>query len=175
MSILKLYIKIIYKINSWTGKILSYLALFIFEVILIEVFLRYIFNSPTIWANELSQLIFGVYCILAGGPLLASKGHLNVDLIYSRFSLKGKAVVDVLTFLLFVMFCGALIYASGAIAWDSISIVEHSESPWNPPIYPFKSAIVIGAVMLMLQGIADLICNIYTVVTGKTINIEPET
>jgi TRAP-type mannitol/chloroaromatic compound transport system permease small subunit len=155
------------KINDWVGKILSFGVLFMFALVMIEVIRRYFFNSPTVWGNELTQLIFGVYVVLCGGYILRWGGHVNVDIWYGRFSAKGKAIIDMVTFSLFLMFCGMMLVYGGSLAWESLSRFEHSQSAWNPPLYPVKLMIPTGAFLLLLQGIAKLVRDIVTVVTGE--------
>ena len=154
------------KINDWVGKILSFGVLFMFALVMIEVIRRYFFNSPTVWGNELTQLIFGVYVVLCGGYIFRWGGHVNVDIWYNRFSAKGKAIIDMATFSLFLMFCGMMLVYGGSLAWESLSRFEHSQSAWNPPLYPVKLMIPTGAFLLLLQGIAKLVRDIVTVVTG---------
>ena len=55
----------------------------------------------------------------------------------------------------------------GSLALESLSNFEHSRSAWNPPLYPFKLCIPLAMILLMLQGIAKLIRDIYTVIHGK--------
>jgi TRAP-type mannitol/chloroaromatic compound transport system permease small subunit len=45
--------------------------------------------------------------------------------------------------------------------------LEVSQSDWAPPLWPFKLAIPLGALLLLLQGFANLISDVYTAVTGK--------
>ena len=173
--ILNAILGVIDKTNDWVGKILPYGVLFMFVLVLIEVIQRYFFNAPTVWSNELTQMIFGAYVILCGGYILRSGGHVNVDILYSRFSTRGKAVTDIITFSLFFMFCGMLLVYGGSLAWESLSMLEHSESAWNPPIYPAKLMIPLGAFLILLQGIAKLIRDILTLVTGKPLLIDEAT
>ncbi len=77
--------------------LLSYFLFFFFVLLLMEVVLRYFFNSPTVWANELAQMLFGAYAILAGGYILRTGGHVNVDILYSRLSRKSRAALDIVT------------------------------------------------------------------------------
>jgi TRAP-type mannitol/chloroaromatic compound transport system permease small subunit len=158
-------------INYWVGKVLSFSVLFIFVFMIIEVTQRYIFNSPTVWANELGQYIFGVYAILSGGYILKSGGHVNVDIIYGRFSTKGKAIVDIMTFSIFFVFCVIILVYGGSLAWESLSILEHSRSAWNPPLYPVKLMIPTGGFLLLIQGITKLVRDIIMVATGGKISI----
>ena len=160
MNFLKTLMSIIDRINDRVGSLLSYFLFFFFILLLMEVILRYFFNSPTVWANELAQMLFGAYAILAGGYILRTGGHVNVDILYSRLSRKSRAVLDILTSLLFFLFCTMLLVYGGSLAWDSLSRFEHSQSAWNPPLYPAKLMIPFAAILLMLQGLAKLIRDI---------------
>lgn len=157
------------KINDWVGKVLSLGVLCMFVMVLIEVVRRYFFNSPTVWGNELTQLIFGVYVVLCGGYILRWRGHVNVDILYSRFSTKNKAITDIITFVLFLLFCGMMLAYGGSLAWESLARFEHSQSAWNPPLYPVKLMIPLGAFLLLMQGIAKLLRDIEAVITGRKI------
>jgi len=168
------FIKFIDVINEEVGKIISFIVLVIFLVILTEVMLRYVFNAPTVWGNELSQMLFGAYIVLSGGYVLLYRQHVNVDLLYSRFSVKGKAIVDIFTFILFIIFAGMLLYYSSSMAWESLTTLEHSQSAWNPPVYPVKLMIPLGSLLLLLQGIAKLIHDIAVVMHGTKGQIQTQ-
>lgn len=153
-------------VNDRLGRILSLGILLIFGLLVLEVALRYLFNSPTVWANELTQMMFGAYVVLSGGHLLWCGGHVNVDIIYSRLSPKAKAWMDVLTSSVFFAFSVMLLYYGGSLALESLARWEHSQSPWNPPIYPVKLTIPLGALLVLLQGTAKLVRDIL-VLAGK--------
>ena len=101
-------LRFIDNLNDWIGKILSYGSFLMFILVLSEVVRRYFFNSPTVWANELTQLIFGAYVILSGGYILRWGGHVNVDIFYSTLSDRWKAVLDIATAIVFFLFCSML-------------------------------------------------------------------
>ena len=163
MTFLKAFLKFINAVNERVGKLLSYFLFLFFALLFMEVILRYFFNSPTVWANELAQMLFGAYAILAGGYIMLTGGHVNVDILYSRLSQKTRAGLDIFTSVLFFLFCGMLLIYGGSLAWDSLSRFEHSQSAWNPPLYPAKLMIPLAALLLMLQGLAKLIRDIFTV------------
>lgn len=171
MNTLNAILNAVDKINDWVGKVLSFGLLLMFALVLTEVILRYFFNSPTVWANELTQLIFGVYVVLCGGYILRWGGHVNVDILYGRFSVRRKAITDIITFSLFLMFCGMMLSYGGSLAWESLSRFEHSQSAWNPPLYPVKLMIPTGAFLLLLQGIAKLVRDIVTLLTGEKVTV----
>ena len=166
MKTLDKTLRLVDRINDRAGKILSLFILLIFGLLLVEVIRRYLLNSPTVWANELSQMLFGAYVVLCGGHILVSGGHVNVDIVYSRLSRKTQAKLDIITSFLFFAFCVMMVFYGGSLAWESLSTFEHSQSAWNPPIYPVKLTIPLGAGLLLLQGIAKLIRDILIVVKG---------
>ena len=160
MNSLKTLMSVIDKVNDRVGNLLSYFLFLFFVLLLMEVILRYFFNSPTVWANELAQMLFGAYAILAGGYIMRTGGHVNVDILYSRLSRKSRAGLDIFTSLLFFLFCAMLLIYGGSLAWDSLSRFEHSQSAWNPPLYPAKLMIPLAAVLLLLQGFVKLLRDI---------------
>lgn len=169
---LKAVLNFIDSLNDRVGRILSYGVFFMFVLVLIEVIRRYFFNSPTVWGNELTQLIFGAYVILSGGYILRHGGHVNVDIFYSQLSDRWKAVVDIVTFVVFFLFSGIMLIYGSSFALESLTTYEHSQSAWNPPIYPFKLMIPLAALLLLLQGLTKLIRDVYFLVTGK--HLQPD-
>lgn len=85
MRALYAFMRAITCLNSWVGRISAYLIIPIFLLILAEVFMRYLFGAPAVWTNELSQLTFGVYAIIAGGYLAIDNSHVNVDIVHDQF------------------------------------------------------------------------------------------
>ncbi|TFG93635.1 MAG: TRAP transporter small permease subunit [Syntrophobacterales bacterium] len=129
-------------------------------LIVAEVVMRYFFNAPTSWNNELTKMIFGAYAVLAGGYVLLCGKHINVDVVFSHFSERVQVILKVVTSPLFFFFCGVLLYYGGSFSWESLTGLETSQSAWDPPVYPVKLMIPLGALLLLLQGIAELIRNV---------------
>jgi len=156
-------VKLIDVINEWAGRIVAFLIIFMALVMGYEVILRYGFDDPTFWAHETTQLVFGAYFILGGAYTLLHNGHVNMDVVYRRFPPRIRAVVDIVTSVLFYFFCVLLLWKGGQIAWESIAILERTHSPWAPPFWPVKLTIPIGAFLLLLQGLAKSIHDLYTI------------
>lgn len=154
-------------LNEWVGRITAHLILIMFVLLFAEVLFRYFWRAPTNWTGELSQMLFGIYALLGGGYLLINNGHVNVDLIYSRWSRKRRAVTDILTSVLFFLFVIVLLWQGTSLAMDSVARWERSQSAWNPPIWPIKLVIPISAALLLLQGLVKL-ANDILIALGKT-------
>ncbi|SRR5690554_627258 len=148
------------RLNDWLGRLVSYFILLIFLLLIAEVGFRYFAGKPQIWTNELSQMLFGAYAVLSGGYLLVHRAHVNVDIFYGRFPRRVQACIDILTSILFFVFVGALLYFGSSFAYESIEFWERSQSAWNPPLWPVKLTVPIGAGLLLLQGLVKLVQDI---------------
>jgi TRAP-type mannitol/chloroaromatic compound transport system permease small subunit len=166
MSVINAISKAIHDVNDWVGRMVSLLVIPLAGLLLMETVMRYVFNSPTLWAGELTQMLFGAFAVLAGGYVLRWEGHVTVDIVYSRLPPRVKRIVDIVTSPLFFMFCGVLLYVGGSMAWDSLTTWEHSESAWNPPVYPVKMMIPLGALLLFLEGLTKLANDILGLIKG---------
>jgi len=164
------FLNLIDLISEWTGKISAFLIIVLSFVIGYEVLARYIFNQSTVWAHETSAMVFGAYVIFGGAYTLSIGGHVNMDLVYQRLSTRKKALMDIITFWFFALFCAVLVWKGGDSAWYALKNLEHSGSIWNPPIYPIKLVLPIGAFLLLLQGVAKFIRDAITLVRGRDVS-----
>ena len=169
MKILKKITTGIDAISEWAGKTVMVLILGIILVILYEVIIRDVFTGATIWSHETSLILFSFYFLIGGAYALKYGAHVNMDFIYSRLSRRGKAILDLSTFVLFLIFCIVVIWIGGQDAWQSIAIMERSGSSWRVPKYWFKVPIPLGAFLLFLQGLSKLIRDFHMARTGEEI------
>lgn len=160
-------LKIIDSISEWAGKCTSFLILPGIAVLAWEVISRYGFNQPTMWAHGTSQRFFAIYYILGGAYVLRYRDHVTVDLIYSRFPPRTKAILDLITSLAFFVFCGVLLWQGLGFALTSLSQLEPDDTPWRAPVYPVKLMIPVGALLILLQGLANFSRNLVTAITGR--------
>jgi TRAP-type mannitol/chloroaromatic compound transport system permease small subunit len=154
-------------LNQWTGKIFSPMILFITALVTADVTLRYFFNSPILWAWDLNIQLFGTFTIIGGGFTLLHDGHIGVDAISMRWSGKTSAIVRIITFPFFFVAIGILLWQTTAAAWDSLLSKENYSSYIAPPIYPYKIVMVIGILLLLLQGIVKFIRDIISILPEK--------
>ena len=144
------------KINHAIGNIICFGLPLLGFLILYEVIMRYAFNRPTIWVHDISQFLFGATYMLGAGYTLLRRGHVNMDMLYVRFTRKGKALADVVAGLLVFLFLGVLTWQSGMMAWESVLFKERLiQSVYEPPLYPIKIIFFIGCVLFLLQVAAQ--------------------
>lgn len=163
-------LKFIDATSLWTGKIVRWLAVALVLIMSYEVFMRYVLNSPTMWAYETVIMTGAAMYVFAWTYVHREKAHIRVDVFYSRLSSRGKALVDALcTFFLFfplISLLGYMAFTWMARAWK---IGEKSvETYWYPPIAPLRTAVFIGLVLFGLQGLAQFIRDVYLLLRNKS-------
>ena len=133
-----------------------------------EVFVRYVLNSPTPWAFDLSYMMYGTMFMMAGAYTLSRDGHVRGDFVYRLWRPQTQAKVElVLYFLFFFPGVLALIIAGWKFVSRSWRYGEVSAmSPANIPIYQFKTIIIAAGILLLIQGIAQVFRCIVTIRTG---------
>jgi len=167
MVTLQFILRLIDRLSSFVGTAVSVLLPALTLVLTFEVVARYFFERPTIWAFDMAIFMFGYLGLLAGAYVLKEKEHINVDLIYGRFSPRGKAVLDVITGLLFFFFMTLVVAYGWKAAYSALSFGDHRPTEWGPPLGHFKLMIPLGALLLLLQGLANWIRNLYLAITGE--------
>lgn len=163
-SIFPAFTRTIDQVNDWTGNFIAYWSIIAVFVYYYEVLARYVFNSPTNWAHESMFLMFGMQYLLAGGYALKENAHVRVDIIYTHFSPRGKAVCDLITSVLFFIFAITLLRTGWIFAADAIEVFEVSFTEWAIQYWPVKSMIALGALLLLLQGVSNLFKDVATLV-----------
>ena len=159
--------KFIDAISEWTGKIASKLILVVVGVMVINVVMRYFFNAPLFWAFHVSLYMAAAFGLLAAGYCLLHKRHVKIDIIYRRFSPRTRAILDTITSGLFFLFI-IILLREGILGFvDSWQMQETVIAAWRVVLWPFKLMVPIGAVLLLLQGMAKFNRDLFYAVSGK--------
>jgi TRAP-type mannitol/chloroaromatic compound transport system permease small subunit len=150
-------------INVRAGQYVAWWSLMAVFVYYYEVIARFAFNSPTNWVHESMFLMFGMQYMMSGAYAYREDQHVRVDVVYSKFSPRGKAIADIITSVFFFIFIGTLLVTGYRFAADSINFNEHSFTEWGIQYWPVKLTMPIGAALLLLQGVAKLIKDVLLV------------
>jgi TRAP-type mannitol/chloroaromatic compound transport system permease small subunit len=163
------FLRIVDLISTWSGKICAWLIMVLTLVVSVEVFKRYILNAPTAWIFDLDAMLYGTLFMMCGAYALSQDAHVRGDFLYTNMKPRTQAALDLtLYFLFFIPGILALIYAGWGFAADSWRINEHSNvTSEGPPVYQFKTVIPIAGVLVMLQGLAEIVRCVRCLKTGE--------
>lgn len=123
---------------------------------------------------ETQWYIFDLIFLLGAAYTLKHNEHVRVDVFYSTWRRKRKALIDFLGALFFLIpFSALAIYFSWGAVRNSWVILEQSPDPGGLPRYPIKTAILVSFALLILQGISEAIKN-WAIFTGTLASPEEE-
>jgi TRAP-type mannitol/chloroaromatic compound transport system permease small subunit len=162
-------IRAIDRFSDVTGKLISLSMLYLVATISYECFARYLFNAPTVWVLESSYMTNGAAFMLGCAYALHKGAHVRTDMLWEKYSERKKGIVDLVSYLL-LFYPTLIILMSISIddAWYAFTIHELSEqTPWRPIMWPFRSAIPLAALLLMVQGVSESLKCVYQIRCGR--------
>jgi TRAP-type mannitol/chloroaromatic compound transport system permease small subunit len=156
-------------IADWSGRLTAWLIVPMTIAVTWEVVARHFFGAPTIWAFDVTYMLYGTHFMLGTAYTLMRIGHVRTDMLYQRWSIRRQNWVDAIGYVFFffpaMLF---LLYYGWQEAAHSWSIGEVSDaSPWRPIVYPFKTVIPATALLLIIQGTGEVLKSVYAIRTGR--------
>jgi len=151
------------------GKISSVLVLILSLLVVYDALSRYLFHEGSVALQELEWHIFDVVFLVGLSYALKSDEHVRVDIFYSHFSPKTKAVVNLISMLFLVIpFSLMVIYTSSNFIYLSFLQNEISSDPGGLKYrYIIKGFIAFGFILLCLQAFSEMVKNIKVLRGGK--------
>jgi len=156
------------RFSTWIGKIFAWLIVALMLVVCAEVFKRYALNAPTAWIYDANNMMYGTLFMLCGAYTLAQGGHVRGDFLYGSMKPRTQASLDLVLYIVFFLpGIGALTWAGWTYFNESLAMHEHTFNATPLPLYPFKFMIPMAGIVVMLQGIAEIIRCVVCIRTGQ--------
>ena len=165
-----------------TGKIVCWITIPLIFAMVYEVIGRHFFNRPTLWSFDISRLLAGALFMLGAAYTLSKGIHIRADFLYRNWKVRNQAKVDLFLYLLFffpgflVFFWVSFDYAYTSICGRSdlmeclggkVRIQRAMDTTWMPIMWPLNSCMPIGAFLLLVQGISEVLKSYYAFVKGR--------
>ncbi len=144
------------------GKITSVLLLLMIFNVFFDVIMRYFFRNSSVGMQELEWHFFSIIILFGISVALKDEGHVRVDFLYEKYSVRKKALLNILGTFFFLMPL-ALLISTGSIHYvmDSYSINEISENPGGlTHRWIIKSMIPVSFTFLIFTAMGYIVKNI---------------
>tara|TARA_Y100000590_G_scaffold87002_1_gene97413 strand:+ start:175 stop:651 length:477 start_codon:yes stop_codon:yes gene_type:complete len=145
------------KIVKYSGYLASALFIAIGFIVSYEVIMRYLFNSPTIWVNEVSRFLQIWATYLALTYSFHKKDFIRITVIYDRLNVNGKKILDFISFIFILIFSSFVVYYGWLIAYDSLKVGRTSSTILDVPSFLTELAIPLCFAFLVLRVILEAI------------------
>jgi TRAP-type mannitol/chloroaromatic compound transport system permease small subunit len=166
---MELWIRRIDVLSKSIGHAFSWCVLILTASTCYEVFMRYVLNSPTVWAFDMSYMMYGALFMMSGAYAVSRNSHVRGDFLYRKWSNRTQAKVDLTLYALFYFpAIFAMVFTGGQYAWQSASILESSvNSPAGVPVWPLKTVIFVAGITLLIAGAAEVMRCVVCIRTGE--------
>jgi TRAP-type mannitol/chloroaromatic compound transport system permease small subunit len=152
-------VRVIDTLNNYIGKAFAWLFLPLTYTLVHEVVATKVFSRPTVWAFDVSYMLYGTVFMMGAAYTLARDGHVRGDMLYRLWPPRVQATIDLsLYVLVYFPAMTAMLVAGWSYAYYSFSINERSlQSPFGPVIWPLKMVIPVTAFLMLLQGVSQVL------------------
>lgn len=152
---IRLFVHAVEALNRVVGRFAMYLIFAILGVLLYSSISK-TFLLPAAWTLESAQFLMVAYFLLGGAYSMQLDAHVRMDLFYSRWSPRTRAVMDAITIGFLIFYLVFLLYGGISSTQYALEYNETSYSAWSPPMAPIKIIMCIGITLMLLQAIATL-------------------
>ena len=148
------------RIAMFIGRVTMLLIAIVVCVMMYEVILRYVFERPTLWANEMSLWLAGFVFILAGFYAMQQRSHIRIYLLYDMFPRAVQRICDTVSTVLIVGFAFFLVYGGFGEAKAKMLRWETFGTAFDPPIpATLKPLVLIVVILVAIQSVLNLIAD----------------
>jgi len=150
------YVNVIDTICEKVGRFVMYWVFFMMFLLILSFVTRNIINFPLMWIIEMAQFTITAYYLLGGGYSMLTDDHVRMDLFYGKLSNKGKAKMDVFTSFFLIFYLIILFIGSITSLIYTIETKQKLFTAWAPYVWPIKTLMLIGILLMLLQAFSTL-------------------
>jgi len=156
------------KLSESTAKVARWAGVAVIAVMNFEVFARYVFGRPTMWASAMAPMLGAAMITLGWGYVHQQRANVRVDFLYIKVSERGRAIIDVVGDVVVLLpLLATLVYSSLTATIFAWSIGETMiQTNWYPPAGPIRTVVFAGIVLLAIQGFSNF-CRSLSVLLGR--------
>ena len=176
MSVLRAYIAVIDRLNHGIGRVIMY-GIFAMMAVLLWSTISKFSDQPSLWTLEVAQFAMITYFFLGGPYAIQMGSHVRMDLFYENWSVRRKAATDALMVLCLIFYLGVLLWGglsstayslgycgTNPLAFfgglvtgaEEVGTMERSRTIWRPYLWPIKSIMCLGILLMLLQALSEL-------------------
>lgn len=176
MTFMRRYISVVDRLNYGVGRVMMY-GIFAMMAVLLWSTISKFSDQPSLWTLEVAQFCIIAYFFLGGPYAIQMGSHVRMDLFYENWSVRKKAAVDAITVFCLLIYLAVLLWGglsstayslgyfgsnpvefyTGFITGESsLGTLERSRTIWRPYLWPIKTVMCIGIVLMLLQALSSL-------------------
>ncbi len=156
-------------VSLWVGRIFCWMLVPLMLAMVYEVVARKLFVAPTDWAYDISRMVSGGMFMIGAGYALMRGVHIRADFIYRQWPSRQQALIDFILYI-FLFFPAMIFFFWVSFDYASVAWVRWElsmDTAWMAPVAPVRSAMPLGAALLILQGISETLKCTYAIKNNR--------
>jgi TRAP-type mannitol/chloroaromatic compound transport system permease small subunit len=151
---IRLYVRWVDALSGGIGLACMYMVFLMIGVLLLDAVTRNVVRVPQHWPIEFAQFTLAAYYFGGGAYSLREGAHVRMDILYERFGVRGKAMLDMVTSACMIFYLVILLWGALSSLEYSIEIDQRLFSMWNPSVIPIKVFMAAAIVLMILQAVS---------------------
>lgn len=148
------YVRWVDAVNRAVGRVAIYMIFAMMAVLLWSSISKLPGFQPSLWTLEMAQFLMVAYYLLGGGYSMQMDSHVRMDLLYGLWNRRRRGFADSITAFCLVFYLIMLLYGGISSTAYAVQYNEESYSAWAPVMWPIKTIMTAGIVMMLLQAVA---------------------
>ena len=145
------------RVSDWLGQLAAWLFVATGAMLTYEVLARYVFDAPTTWAAEVSQIFLIAGVLMALGRTLKRREHISIEVLRPHLGATGKRIADTFALFFVGVFAALVSYSGFGIAYDSFVKGRSSGTMLSIPNWWSEALVPAGLGLLFLQCLVQLV------------------
>lgn len=156
------------RIVTVLSRLTMFLTIIVVLITFYEVVMRYLFQSPTLWVNELTLWLGSVIFLVAGAYTMQRRAHIRITAVYDIVPRSVRLVFDIVAVVVVVAYAAMMIRAGFGVAFDTLVRWERFGTFWNPPIpATVKPLALVVTFLVAVQAVSNLLVDWFDVGRGR--------
>ncbi|MCH9705458.1 MAG: TRAP transporter small permease subunit [Proteobacteria bacterium] len=151
--------------SYYVGRIVCWFIVPLFLAMVYEIIVRKVWTAPTLWAYDVSRMLYGALFMLGSAYALMRGVHIRADFLYRTWSARAQGIVDLILYL--VLFFPSMLfflYISADFTFEAWERGERAgDTAWMPYVGPVRSALPLGILFLVIQGVSEVLKCYYAI------------
>ena len=157
MKTINLLVQAIDSLSEWLGKLCAWCLFAIGFFITFEVLMRYVFNAPTIWVDEISRILQVWVVFLATPYVLKHHEMISIDVLLRNSNTLRRRLAESFSIVVLFVFMSVAVYY-GFELWLKATLAGHTTDTYlAPPKWFTHAPVWVGGTLLLLQGVTQLV------------------
>ena len=153
---------IVDRINVALSRVCMLLIVIVVLITFYEVVVRYLFDSPTLWVNEMTLWLGSMIFLISGMYTMQRRRHIRITAVYDIVPRKVQIFFDIVSTTVIVAYTVLMLIGSFHIALEALLTWERFGTYWNPPIpATVKPLVLLTTTLVAVQAINNLIVDTF--------------